>query len=435
MPLYCKNKKITKAGFVGFGISNSQLYEILRNEYPELDYSFRLPIGKRESFMKTCYLGADFLKNIDEDILFFSPSIKRPSLDGDVILSSEYEYFFEKSACRVFAVSGSDGKSTTATVAKCILGEDAVLCGNIGTPTCNYVDHKGDAVAELSSFQLNYFSPHVYSAVLTSISENHIDFHGSFENYVSAKENILKNAEHTALWLDTEAEERLVKKYSPKTLISYSRNFEAIAKIYGAENYLTIKNGILLINGEGLLDLNPIFKYGEYTVRNFMSAVALTIFENGDAERAVREFTPLSERCTLVKDEGGIKYYSSSIDSSPARTATTLSRFSSDVILILGGRGKGLDLYPLKDAIYNKVRAVFFYGECGFQMLSELREDERLADIYFLYVRDFSECVEKATNYAKKGDNVLLSPAATSYDCFKNYLERGEEFKRIINKN
>ena len=65
MPLYCKNKKITKAGFVGFGISNSQLYEILRNEYPELDYSFRLPIGKRESFMKTCYLGADFLKNID----------------------------------------------------------------------------------------------------------------------------------------------------------------------------------------------------------------------------------------------------------------------------------------------------------------------------------------------------------------------------------
>ena len=190
-----------------------------------------------------------------------------------------------------------------------------------------------------------------------------------------------------------------------------------------------------MLNGAALADAKPLYRYGEYTVKNLMSAIGLTLFQGGDIERAIRDFTPLDERCTLVKDEGGIKYYSSSIDSSPMRTAATLSKFSSDVILILGGRGKNLDIAPLKDAVSGKVKAIFFYGESGSLMLDNLKGDQRLSKIELCYTADFTECVRLAKSYAKSGDSVLLSPAATSYDLFENYKERGKKYKEIINKD
>jgi UDP-N-acetylmuramoylalanine--D-glutamate ligase len=434
MSLYIKGRKIKKAGFVGFGLSNSTLYRVLRNKYKDIDFTFRLLEEKRADFMKNCYTGADIYRDICEDVLFFSPSFKREKFFGLCHLSSEYEYFFENFSGSAFAVSGSDGKSTSAAVAASILGDNTALCGNIGIPACLFTDHAGKLVIELSSFQLNYFEPRVHSAVLTSLSENHLDFHGDFEKYVFAKENLLKFAENRALWLDSESERTLVKKYLPNRVISYRNSLSECMKITDAESYITIENGDVLCNGSVLASLLPIFKYGEYTVKNFMSAIALTLFEGGDIERAIRDFEPLSERCELILEHGGIKYFSSSIDSSPERTATTLSRFRDNVVLILGGRDKKLSLLPLVSAMKDRVTRAYFYGESGLFMLNFLRGYRELDEIHFEYKENFADCIELALRGLNAGESLLLSPAATSYDCFKNYRERGEKFREIIFK-
>ncbi len=433
MSLYYKNRKISKVGFVGFGISNSALYERLKASYPTLSFSVRLPREKIATPIEKCYTGAHFLDNIDEDVLFFSPSIKRENVPTGPILSSECEFFFETNAARVYAVSGSDGKSTTASIASSILGDGTALCGNIGVPMCNFCGRGGNIVAELSSFQLNYFSPRVYSAVLTTLSENHLDFHKSLEAYLRAKENLLKNAENTALWLDGDTERAFIKKYLPKTLISFNLTYGECTRLFDAESYITVENGVIMRNGAALADARGLYTYGEYTVKNLMSAIALTNAECEAVRRAIENFKPLYERCTLLKENGGISYYSSSIDSSPQRTATTLSRFTRDVVLIIGGRGKGLDLAPLKSAVKGKVKAIFAYGECGEMMLCELC-DAAPSDTHFHYERDFEASVRMACEYAEPGDSVLLSPAATSYDCFRDYRERAEKYKEIINK-
>ena len=429
MPLYLQNRKIERAGLVGFGISNAALYTYLKEKYPEIKFSFRIPSGKREPFMESFYGGDEFLKGVFEDVLFFSPSIKRPDFTG-VITSSEIETFFDRSRARIFAVTGSDGKSTTATMARDLLSSDTPLCGNIGTPAISFAEHKGDLVAELSSFQLNYFEPKVYSAVISSLSENHIDFHESFENYCRAKENILKNATRSAIWYETDAEKDLILRYKPETVLSFDGTYPHFSS---AESLISIKGSIITLNGVALLDASSLFRYGEHTVRNFMSAIALTLGNARDIEGAAQGFTPLRERCTLIKDAGGIRYFSSSIDSSPERTKTTLSRFDENVILILGGRGKHLSLLPLRDAMRDKVKAAFLYGEAGEEIADFLRREKSLSEIYLRYDRDFTECVKNAIAYAKNGDTVLLSPAATSYDQFKDYVERGEKFKEIVN--
>ena len=420
-----KGRLINRVGLLGFGLSNSTLYHLLRVKYPSLDFVFRIPSGKREPFMEKFYTGNCLFDNLSEDVLFFSPSQKRPNIKTDTVFSSEYELFFEKTGARIFAVSGSDGKSTTATMASLILG-DAFLCGNIGSAACQYSERTGDGVIELSSFQLNYFTPKSYSAVLTSLSENHLDFHLNFESYALAKENLLIEATHRAVWQDTEREREIIRKYRPESVISFGKKRE-----FDALNFISIDGTALSLNGEKILDLSPLFVYGEYTVKNFLSAFALTL-GNGDPEGAIRKFRPIDERCTLVKSEGGVSFYSSSIDSTPSRTATTLSRFFENVILILGGRDKGLSVEPLIGMLEKRVKAIFFYGECGKDLMEKISSHG--VEIPLKYTPDFDSAVRLARATARSGDTVLLSPAATSYDCFKDYLERGRKFREIINE-
>ncbi len=373
--------------------------------------------------------------NIFEDILFFSPSIKRELDFGNAICSSDAEFFFEKTASKIFAVSGSDGKSTTSTMAAMLLGKKARLGGNIGVPFCEFLHFRGNFVAELSSFQLNYFAPPSFSAVLTSVSENHLDFHGDFAAYVSAKENLLKNAERRALWTDSEIERELCLKYKPNTVISFLDAYPDLKRKFKAESYVSIAGGCVLVNGFPVANCERLFEFGDYTVKNFMSAIALTEGFYSEANRVANTFIPLNHRCEPLGEVAGVKYYDSSIDSTPQRTVETLSRFSQNVILILGGRDKGLDPSPLEAAIKSKVKLCVLYGESGAKFKEKFTKSRilRHCDIDFCYFYDFYDAVKFAKENASKGDTVLLSPASTSYGQFANFEERGEAFRKIIN--
>ena len=408
---------IRSVQFVGRGISNLAIYDYLRKRYPQLDFSFSN-------------------EECEADIIFFSPSAKREGyFECGAELSSDAELYFSLSPSRKLAVSGSDGKSTTATVASRLL-EGSYLCGNIGIPFSTCIERTADAVCELSSFQLNYFAPRLYSSVISSISENHIDWHGSFAAYLAAKENLLKNSEHISLWADGEYERELIRKYMPQRILSIKKSFNELKGIYGDRDFITLEGGRICLNGEDLTDTECISRYGIHTVKNFMSAVALTLHEV-DAERVrtvQRNFTPLPHRCELVCERGGVRYYDSSIDSTPARTATTLATFKHGVVLILGGRSKGLDFSALIPAMKGVTRAAVLYGECAEEIRSCLEKSDefRDTDIALTVIPDFDGAVRYAARNARCGECVLLSPAATSYDCFANYRERAEAFKRII---
>ena len=433
MKFYYKGKKIESVGFVGFGISNSSLYLHLKKKYPDLNFSLRIPRGENPGFSGRFFSGEGFLKGVYEDLLFFSPSIKRDGDFNGALLSSDIEYFFSSGKRRVYGISGSDGKSTSATFLSLLI-ENSALCGNIGVPVSNFLDYSGDVVMELSSFQLNYFSPQLYAATLTNLSENHLDFHGDFESYVRAKENIFKNSKRASISADMPYAELFARRYKPFCIYSYEKDFNSLSKEYKAERYITQSDGWIYENGRSRINAKRLLRLGEYTLKNFITAISLLDSFTGREEAVTREFVPLKHRCTRVLTRDGVDFYDSSIDSSPERCAATLSRFSKNVILILGGRDKNLPLLPLKSAIARCVRLCVLYGECGEKMMAELQDTPEIRDTGtgFCYFKGFFDAVSFAKASAVIGDSVLLSPAATSYDQFSNFEERGDEFTRII---
>ena len=433
MDFYYKGKKIKTVGFVGFGISNSSLYLYLKERYPDLTFSLRIPHGSVPEFKGRIFAGENFLNCVFEDLLFFSPSIKREGDFNGATVSSDIEFFFLSGSRRVYGISGSDGKSTSSTFLSLLI-ENSALCGNIGVPVSNFLDYSGDVVMELSSFQLNYFSPHLYASTLTNLSENHLDFHGSFENYVGAKENIFKNSSHVAISADMLYSDFFSKKFKPFCVYSYEKDFNTLRQEYKAERYITQSDGWIYENGIRKLNAKRLLSFGEHTLKNFMSALSLLDSFTGRENFVISSFTPLNHRCTKVLTRGGVDFYDSSIDSSPERCAITLSRFSKNVILILGGRDKSLSLTPLKSVIPRCVKFCVLYGECGRKMMSELQDTPEIRDtgIGFRYFESFFDAVSFAKAFSVKGDSVLLSPAATSYDQFANFEARGDEFTRII---
>ena len=203
-----------------------------------------------------------------------------------------------------------------------------------------------------------------------------------------------------------------------------------------AELYVTESGGFILASGERMLATSDIRVKGDHNVLNFMAAIAMSY---GLASREVirstaLKFTGLPHRCELVREAYGVKYYNSSIDSSPKRTVATLRTFDGKVIVILGGRSKGLDFSELAPPLIEKAKSVIIIGECAPQIYEALSKHAAFGcAIPFTVKADLGEAVKYAASIAVRGDSVLLSPAATSYDKYKNFEERGDAFRDLIN--
>lgn len=417
-------------GFFGLGKSNKSLLSILPLDRCEVTIrsdneigSADLPKGAR------VYTGVHAMDDVREDILFLSPSVKRDrfrDLHG-VMLSSDYELFLNENKKPLFAVTGSDGKSTTTRLVNLLLrasGETVSEVGNIGEPMVARLSDECDMyVAELSSFMLDAAVPRAKMAVLTSLTPNHLDWHGSYENYKKTKINLLKSSEKFVI-SDENAD--ITGAYG---IVSMTRSFAELKRLYPAEIYLTCDGGYIIKNGEKLIALSDILRSESHNIKNLMLAIAMCDgYVREDEIRSVAQsFQGLPHRCERFLNTNGIDFYDSSIDTSPARTAQTLRSLDRRCVIILGGRGKGLDYGEMKEEIKRYAHSALLVGENKHEIYSVIKD---VTDCYM--ADDLQSAVDMGCAMAGDVGLLLLSPASASYDMFKDFDERGRSYQKLV---
>ena len=425
-------KGCRKIGLVGLGVSNRGVLEHLKkcDECPEI----RIRTKKNEDIKE------DYLSDIDEDALVLSPSVRpdlapiREARARGVRILSDCELFFTDTRARCFAVTGSDGKSTTTAMLSVLLSEamgtSIPAVGNIGRALTPLLSESAPAYAiELSSFQLFHYAPRCERAVVTNLSENHLNWHKDMREYASTKARLYENCERPAVSIDDIGSLPLLKR-TPFSVYSLEKSEKEIAKCK-AEFAYYIKNDTVFQNGAPFLPLSYLKADSRHNRYNLLAALALGAgLLTKEQARAIEGFSPLSHRCERVGEVRGVVFLESSIDSSPARTSSTLATLSAPVILLLGGMGKGLSPAPLLSAVTKKCRAVIAFGPFGKEAAAYLSANGYPG---ILSTADrLSDAFSSALDCARPGDTVLLSPGATSFDEFENFAARGEAFRRLV---
>ncbi len=380
------------------------------------------------------------LADIDEDVLLLSPSVRRDKaellLARGTLLFSDCELFFSyrDTSTPLFAVSGSDGKSTVTYLSSLMLKHSGIkseaVC-NFGLPFCEMGECT--PVAELSSFNLQYLDGECDRATVTTITPNHLDWHSSFEEYRNCKLKLINMSREFVYNLDCPVIRNVLSKEKEVyAIISQKYDYQELRKVSRANLYYTLENGFIKRNGEKFISACDLKRSEAHNVINFMNAAALT---DGYADREAilgvgRSFEGLAHRCQSLGVIQGVEYIDSSIDTSPDRTARTLSSLDRRVIIILGGRGKGLPFDALFPMLKKYVSFAALYGALGKELVAACNT----LGINFTYTNDFTSAVKNAISTANTGDTVLLSPAGTAYDQFKNYEHRADAFRLLLNK-
>ena len=408
-------------------------------------------------------LGESYLADgLCADYIFRSPGF-RPDLDEMVaaieqgaILSSEMELFFEICPCSIIGITGSDGKTTTTTLTHLFLEEEfkntgrrAYVGGNIGAPLLPLVFEMNEndvAVVELSSFQLQTMRRSPSRALITNVTPNHLNWHTDMQEYIDAKCNIFANVGAETLVLNSENDiTRGIAEKSNLKLTCFSSKRESYDGIVpaGKKNARAIyeKDGVILLDDGNtatpIISVDDIILPGRHNVENYMSAIALTdgLVSKETVEKIARSFKGVEHRLEFVRELDGVKYYNSSIDSSPTRTAAALGALKVKPIIICGGSEKGVAFDTLAIDLCTRTKAVVLTGQSAQNILSEIEkcplyDSEKLT---VKHIPDFDEAVKAAATLAKSGDVVLLSPACASFDRFKDFAHRGNYFKEIVN--
>lgn len=440
------NKDVKSIGLFGLGKCNKRLAEILISEGWGHGFICRSSNTCEHSEIidvKNSYFGDSALTNIREDILFLSPSVRRcdsllrKAECAGCMISSDAELFFHANPKNVLAITGSDGKSTvtylTSKLTEASLG--AIPAGNYGLPLCELIkrDKISGAVVELSSFQLSYIKPKLSRALITNITENHLNWHSDFDEYIRAKKNIFENAELRALVSDGDICERIAKENGADIIISDKASATELNRKFHPWLTVTRECGSICVNGIPYIPERIFLRKESYIILDFMCAIALS-HGFSDKEAAIelaKSFGGLPHRKEVFLTHGGVTYINSSIDSTPNRTAITLSTLPSKSIVIVGGAAKGLSYEPLVSALSSYAKAVIFTGDSALELALLFERVNALSGRIYIE-SDFDAAAELAVRIAKPADTVILSPAHTSYDRFENFEERGEHFKKII---
>lgn len=444
-------REIRRVGVFGLGKSNIGVVEYISKKHPNVTFCLRSdkPIDKnaamRVALFNEIYEGDHAFDNLAEDVIFLSPSARwdkkefEEAKNGGVLLSSDAHLFFENFKNEVFAISGSDGKSTTTTLTALLLNErysTLAVCGNIGRSMSSVLrENHHAAVTELSSFQLMNLKPHSKRSLITNITPNHLDWHSSFDEYVQAKTNLYENAEERVFCADSDITVSLLKKFPAFAIYSATLSEKDLRAVSDAEVYVWCENGFIVANGERLLNVDAIAASGSHNLSNLMAAISMTygLISKRHIQTVAENFKGLAHRNRLVYQRCGIDFYDSSIDSTPKRTATTLASHKDNVTLILGGKGKGLSYSELCDPINKHAKCVVICGENRDQIYDDIRSCVlKDGKTRILLADSFEDAIISAISETEPGGAVLLSPASTSYDRFANFEERADAFLSII---
>ncbi len=393
-------------------------------------------------------LGDDYLSDLEVDIIFRTPgmSFNLPELVSarkrGIAVTSEMEVFFDLCPATIFAVTGSDGKTTTTTLIAKMLeaeGKKVFVGGNIGKPLLPEIENitaDDFVVAELSSFQLISMRKSPDVAVVTNVAPNHLDIHKDMDEYVEAKKNILlhQNAfSRTVLNRDNEITDSFRSFVRGQSLgFSMKRRLNNGAWLDG--------KGILHMAYRGIdvpvLDRKDIAVIGDHNVANYLAAItAVWGYVGVDTiNKVAKEFGGVAHRIELVRELNGIKFFNDSIASSPTRTIAGLKAFDKKVFLIAGGYDKHIPFDPLMPYLVEKVKTLYLCGDTAQKIEDCLKNYEGYnGSPEIVRTKDIKEATIMAYKAAKSGDIITLSPACASFDAFPNFAARGNYFKEVVN--
>ena len=404
---------------------------------------------KAKEYGAELILGEDYLSNIQADIVFRSPGTPfyKEELcklrENGTVLTSEMEVFFDLCPCNTIAVTGSDGKTTTTTIISEMLkaaGKTVHLGGNIGKPLLPEIETIGKddwAVVELSSFQLISMRKSPDVAVVTNLAPNHLDIHKDMQEYIDSKKNIV---------LHQNAFSKAVLNLDNEIANSFSENVRGqLAKFSVKEklfNGAYLDGAKIVYSDFGkvteVMDYRDIKIPGMHNVENYLAAISAVwgIVDKETIVGVAKTFGGVAHRAEFVREFNGVKYYNDSIASSPTRTALgTLSLYDEKIIIIAGGYDKHIPYEPLGPVINNKVKVLILLGDTAPKIEAAVKSAENYsADaIKIINVTNMEEAVAAAAENAQKGDIVSLSPASASFGLYKNFEERGNHFKAIVN--
>ena len=394
-------------------------------------------------------LGKKALDNLGQyDVLVRSPGVKtlrkelQEAREKGVKVTSQTQIFLEECPCRVIGVTGTKGKGTTSTLIYEMLkksGFDAYLGGNIGQPPFDFLNKltpQSVIVLELSSFQLQdvTISPHI--AVLLMITPEHLNYHKDLSEYVDAKRNILK--------FQTEKDFTILNRdylsSHESDVLTEGKVFYVSRERTGVEQGCFVRDGAVWVSMKGVewkvIALDEIKLLGKHNLENVCAAVMASTLSGSAKEDIVAvlsQFTGLEHRLELVRDVGGVKYYDDSIATNPESAIAGIEAFEAPKILILGGvtEGSSFEILGKMIAKNSSIKAVIGIGKEWPNIKSEIIK-HKSPILLIEGARDMHAVVQAAAKIAKANDIVLLSPACKSFDMFKNYKERGEQFKKEV---
>ena len=443
---YFHSLKDKKIAVLGLGVSNRPLVRLLLDFGCHVTGCDKTPREKLDGEVLelekagcTLHVGEDYLDGVEADVVFRTPGMHpaNPAIQALVSrgaqVTSEMEVFFEVCPCTILAVTGSDGKTTTTTLVSEMLkaeGKTVWLGGNIGTPLLPLVRQMKPsdfAVVELSSFQLMDMKRSPARAVITNLAPNHLDIHKDMAEYVQAKTNIFRyQDENGILILNADNPITAAFRGNGKTLF-FSRQKEAD---------VCLVDGVICRHGEKVLKTSEILIPGVHNVENYMAAIAMVdgLVSDETIRQVARTFGGVEHRIELVRVKDGVRFYNDSIASSPSRTIAGLRSFPEKVILIAGGYDKHIPYDVLGPEICAHVKKLFLGGATG----EKIRQAVISCPEYDPKALEITDCgsfepaVRAAAAAAKAGDVVLMSPASAAFDQFKNFMVRGDFYKKLV---
>ena len=449
---YLESIQGKRIAVIGAGVSNTPLIALLR----EAGLPVTVHDKKEADALGTRYtelaalgvsfsLGEDYLDYLSEDIVFRTPGLhpEHPALcevraRGGVV-TSEMELFFAVCPCPIIGITGSDGKTTTTTLTYEFLKHAGYTChlgGNIGKPLLPEVpamQPEDLAIVELSSFQLMGMQHSPAVAAITNLTPNHLDYHKDFDEYVHAK---------TAIYANQKPGDKLVINLDdPVTgtlMLPEDRKVWGCTKQGVPETGVYLKDGVIYIAEDGkhrpLMHADHIRIPGAHNVSNVMMAAAIVQGRCADRDiiEVAQTFGGVEHRIEFVREFEGVKYYNDSIASSPTRTIAGLNAFEQKLILIAGGYDKHIPYDVLGEPICEHVSKLILTGDTAVKIRACVEQAACMDKPEIIDVPNMAAAVRAAYSVAREGDIVMLSPASASLDCFKNFMERGDTFKKLV---
>lgn len=421
---------------IEYALSDSKTEEELKLSIEALkDKNAKLYFGKQD---------ANILKDIT--LIIISPGVPQ-SIDivkeakkRNIKVIGEIEFAYNLIPDRNYiSVTGTDGKTTTVNLIYSIISsyKKARLLGNVGntfSKEVESIEKDEDIVLELSSFQLETVDNfHSHISVILNIAEDHLDRYKDIEDYFNAKKNITKN-QNSNDFLILNYDNSYTNRYYNELIKTKDISFNVLTfstKYREANLYYNNEDECLYYNAEKIFSIAKRKLLGMHNIENILASVLACIKDNIPIEyidKAVNNFQSIEHRLEFVKEIDGVRYINDSKATSMSAVMSALKSFDKDIILIMGGRNKGIDFKPLKSIIEERVKKLILTGEASEDLSSMIDVSNKII------IKDFTEAFDYAKKIAVKGDTVLLSPGCASFDSFKNYEERGKYFKSLVNR-